>query len=76
MIFNVVVLYFIGLNRALKERNDLSCIWKLTADSCTLVASLPDKYCHMLVDSLLAEGEEDGKPVEFNRLQLYTLATR
>ena len=53
--------------RAVEERKDLSCLWKLVGDACALTAQLPDRYSQLCVtvwitDSLKdCEGEEDDE---------------
>ncbi|KAK4885213.1 hypothetical protein RN001_001484 [Aquatica leii] len=61
---------------AIQERNDLSCLWKLAGDSCSIVARLPDKYCCMLVPQAFLEGHFVEGNVVLEREQLFILAER
>lgn len=38
-----------ALLKAVEERKDLSCLWKLLGNACTLVAQLPDCYAHLCI---------------------------
>lgn len=54
----------------------MSCLWKITADSCFLVASFPERYCCMLVVAALAEGKNVTGNKILEKDELYTLAAR
>lgn len=62
---------------ALRERGDLSCLWKFTGDCCYITAMLPEKYSCMVVHpSLSDKSGENGDFEIMGKEELFTLATR
>ena len=45
--------------RAAEERKDLSCLWKLIGDACTLTAQLPEKYSNLCIASWIINSLTD-----------------
>lgn len=45
--------------RAVEERKDLSCLWKLLGNTCTLVAQLPDIYAHLRIRRWLTNSSSE-----------------
>lgn len=64
------------LTTALRERGDFSCLWKLFADCCHLVANLPEKYSCMIVHTDLSEDKLKNDYDILDSNKLFTLATR
>lgn len=62
--------------RAIEHGSNISCLWKLTADACYLVANLPEKYCCMFILSALAEGKDVSGSKILEQDELFTLAER
>lgn len=62
--------------RALKQRTDLSCVWKILADCCHFAAKLPEKYCYVYVISSLITTESKNNLAIIHRMELFDLATR
>ncbi|KAK5647507.1 hypothetical protein RI129_002399 [Pyrocoelia pectoralis] len=61
---------------AIRQQNDLSCLWKLAGDSCVLIAKLPDRYCCVLALKAFAEGCSSEENVVLEREELLLLAER
>lgn len=64
---------------ALQQNSELSCIWKLIADNCSLVTKLPEKYCCLLVPVEFFTGEPQpagGSNKILEKDDLYVLAAR
>ncbi|KAI4467992.1 superkiller 3 protein-related [Holotrichia oblita] len=64
------------LTIAIEHGNNISCLWKLTADACYLVANLPEKYCCMFILSALAEGKDVSGTKMLEQDELFALAER
>ncbi|KAK9737501.1 Tetratricopeptide repeat [Popillia japonica] len=64
------------LTIAIEHGSNISCLWKLTADACYLVANLPEKYCCMFILSALAEGKDVSGSKILEQDELFTLAER
>lgn len=62
--------------RAIKKNASISCIWKLMADSCFLIAKLPKRYSHAFVLKALAEGKDVDGIQQLLKEELYSLAAR
>ncbi|XP_018320873.1 tetratricopeptide repeat protein 37 [Agrilus planipennis] len=65
-----------NLLTAIKERNNFSCLWKLAADGCYLVAQLPEKYCCLLIPASLVDESDDGGSKIMEMDDLFLMATR
>ncbi|GJQ65964.1 hypothetical protein Trydic_g4060 [Trypoxylus dichotomus] len=64
------------LTVAIEQASSISCLWKLTADACYLVANLPESYYCMLVLSALAEGKDVAGSKMLEQDELFALAER
>jgi len=66
--------------RAVEERKDLSCLWKLLGNACTLVAQLPDIYAHLHIRRWLtnssAECEEENEFLVLDKENVFQLGVR
>ncbi|PSN51235.1 Tetratricopeptide repeat protein 37 [Blattella germanica] len=49
------------LIKAAQERKDLSCLWKLVGDACTLVVQLPVKYSQLCVMTWITNSDDEEK---------------
>ena len=65
-----------SLTVAIKERKDISCLWKLLGDVCYRVAMLPDKYSHLKVSSILIKYENVEHIVLLKRIDMFSLSAR
>ncbi|KAJ9592014.1 hypothetical protein L9F63_001453, partial [Diploptera punctata] len=52
------------ITKAIEERKDLSCLWKLLGDACTLTTQLPERYSQLCVTvwitNSLTDCEDEG----------------
>jgi len=66
--------------RAVEERKDLSCLWKLLGSACTLVAQLPDIYAHLRVRRWLtnssSECEEENEFLVLDKENVFQQGVR
>ncbi|XP_017884078.1 tetratricopeptide repeat protein 37 [Ceratina calcarata] len=65
-----------SLTAAIKERKDISCIWKLLGDVCYRGATLPEKYSHLNVSSTLIKYKDTESIALLKRQDMFSLATR
>ncbi|XP_076761595.1 superkiller complex protein 3 isoform X2 [Xylocopa sonorina] len=65
-----------SLTTAVKERKDISCIWKLLGDVCFRVAMLPEKYSYMNVSSILLKQNDIESVMLVKQQDLFSLSTR
>lgn len=65
-----------SLTVAIKERKDISCLWKLLGDVCYRVAMLPDKYSYLKVSSILIKYENVEHIVLLKRIDMFSLSAR
>ncbi|XP_017785314.1 PREDICTED: tetratricopeptide repeat protein 37 [Nicrophorus vespilloides] len=61
---------------ALKERPDLSCLWKIAADSSYLAAQLPEKYSCIMALSKLVSGSDGDMNTVIDQEDLFKFAIR
>lgn len=70
----------ICVNRAVEERKDLSCLWKLLGNACTLVAQLPDSYSHLCIRRWLTnfslECEEGNECLDLDKGNVFQQGVR
>ncbi|XP_034193237.1 superkiller complex protein 3 [Osmia lignaria lignaria] len=64
------------LTTAIKERKNTSCIWKLLGDVCYRVATMPEKYGHLQVSSILIKRDDTEDIVMLKRRDLFLLSSR
>jgi hypothetical protein len=66
--------------RAVEEHKDLSCLWKLLGDACTLIAQLPDSYSYVCVTIWIAnsssECEEESEVVVLDKENVFQQGVR
>ncbi|KAF3430707.1 hypothetical protein E2986_08054 [Frieseomelitta varia] len=65
-----------NLTIAIKECKDTSCLWKLLGDVCYRVATLPEKYSHLKISSILFKHESVENIILLKRLDIFTLSIR
>ncbi|XP_066601814.1 superkiller complex protein 3 [Prorops nasuta] len=65
-----------NLTVLIREQNNISCIWKLLGDSCYIMASLPDKYCRLLVSPMLTKSNNTEEYDYINRKDILSLSLR
>lgn len=64
------------LTAAIKERKNTFCIWKLLGDVCYRVATMPEKYVHLQVSSILIQRDDTEDIVLLKRRDLFLLSSR
>lgn len=65
-----------SLTAAIKERKDISCIWKLLGDTCYRCATLPEKYSQLNVSSTLIKYKDTESIALLKKQDMFSLATR
>ncbi|XP_003703191.3 superkiller complex protein 3 [Megachile rotundata] len=65
-----------NLTTAVKERKNTSCIWKLLGDVCYRVATMPEKYSHLKVSSILIKRNDTEDVVMLKQRDLFLLSSR
>ncbi|XP_008195456.1 superkiller complex protein 3 [Tribolium castaneum] len=64
------------LIRALSQRGDLSCLWKLLGNGCLFVANLPEKHSCLLIAKKFVEGRDVVGDTVLEKSDLFALAAR
>ncbi|XP_061172794.1 superkiller complex protein 3-like [Saccostrea echinata] len=64
------------LTRAVCHRPDLSCLWKLMGDSCTIIHPLPSQTFRFNVPENLYKSKESAEECKLNLLQTLELGAR
>jgi hypothetical protein len=66
--------------RALQEYKDLSCLWKLLGDTCTLMAQLPDSYSYVCIrkwiSNVSSECEEESEIIVLDKENVFQQGVR
>ncbi|CAL7935450.1 unnamed protein product [Xylocopa violacea] len=65
-----------SLTAAIKERKDISCIWKLLGDVCFRVAMLPEKYKYLNVSSILLKHNDIESVILVKQQDIFSLSAR
>jgi hypothetical protein len=65
--------------RAVEEHKDLSCLWKLLGDGCTLVAQLPERYSHLYIKGWITHSsgcDEESEMLVLNKESMFQQGVR